>query len=502
MKAIVLIGGGSSEIGKSSITASILYLLKKHRIQFFPIKFDGYLNIDTGKMCKYHTPQKLRAFGEEVFVLKDGTETDSDLGIYERFTRMNLMRDSYITNGEILHKLISRNIKGNGEILTFNNVKEEYKKRINRENDSIIVIEVGGTLGDRENEFFIETLSELSNIKNNKFVFILVAPTFRLHKTDKDTISTSFTKLIRSSINLLIRRGIRPDVVISRSKERLSSQDKEYIISSTGIKNILEIPFMETIYDLPKVIESSNLLNILSQKFRIKIRNEKDNPIEKYSYLLKRKYRRNSKILITDNMESYDSYISLIEGLNHSAVKNRCNIKILWMDKLKNTKKFLKNGKVDGIIILNDYENVKKKMDLLKIARKNNIPTLGISGGMYLMAKEFTEESSININIKHSDFKVGEFKTKLVKGSKLYKIYRRDIISERHRHTEILKETEKLNQTNLKPVGFASNSEVDCIELKTHKFYVGVSFHPEFTSRPLNPNPLLVSFIKSTITKG
>jgi CTP synthase len=490
MKGVVILGGGSSEIGKSVITASISYLLKRYGIEVFPIKFDGYININTGNMCKYHTTQKFKVLNEEVFVLKDGTETDSDLGVYERFVGVELDRNSYITNGQLLYNMITKD-KGDGRILTLNTLKEEYKKILTKNSNKVLIIEVGGTVGDPENSLFLETLSELSH--DNQILFILVAPILYIHKPRKDVLSTSYSKLIRFSVNLLSRKGIKPDAIICRTREELPFFTKQHIIRETGIKNLKELPFVDNIYEIPSIIQKTGLINLIIRRIGLKKRKGNKQDFLKNYVKKSFNYKKRVNILVTDRMESYDSYVSLIEGLNHAGVANNCKVEISWLNgSLINLKQF------NGIVVLNDFEKVREKKKILKIARKIKIPVLGISGGMYLIVKEYvTNVLKKDIKIKHGKLKVGEYKTNLSRNSRLAKIYGTLTIFERHRHSEIIEDYRSLQKSNLMPVGFSERKELDAVELKNHKFYIGVSFHPEFLSKPFKPHPLLTEFIRS-----
>ncbi|MEM5868259.1 MAG: hypothetical protein QXG39_10125, partial [Candidatus Aenigmatarchaeota archaeon] len=249
-KFIVVYGGGASEIGKTHISASIGYLLKENGIDIRPLKFDGYLNFNTGSMCKYHKPQKLRALGEEVFVLEDGTECDSDSGVYERFLEINLNKDSYITNGRLLYEIIGKD-KGEGKILTFRSLKEEYKKALTSRKCDVVLLEVGGSIGDVENKLFLETIAELSH--EYETFGILIAPLMNFHKSTT-SISSSQTKLVRMSFLLLTQMGIQPDVIICRARDTKVDKKVLNFIKEETISNVFYIPFVDTIYKIPSLL--------------------------------------------------------------------------------------------------------------------------------------------------------------------------------------------------------------------------------------------------------
>jgi CTP synthase len=485
-KFIVVCGGGSSEIGKTHISASLGYLLKENGIDIYPIKFDGYLNYSTGDMCEYHKKQKLKIFGEEVFILKDGTECDSDSGVYERFLGIDLDKDSYLTNGMLLYEIIGKD-RGGGKILTFKSLKEEYKKILVSKKSDIILVEVGGTVGDIENKFFLETIAELSH--DYEIFIILVAPLMDIHKST-DSISSSQTKLVRMSFSILSQMGIRPDVIICRGEDKKTNKKVLKFISEETISNILYIPFVNNIYEIPFKLLENRILDLIFNKFRIKKEIKKRYRLESFVRKMN-KLKKSINLLVIDKMESYGSYVSIIDALKSAGVKEGIKVNIIW-----NTGR--KNLKIHGMVLLNDYENIKKKYNLLKIARKDKIPTLGISGGFYFLVDEFVKnvlkEKPLS---KHGNLKVGLYKTTLDKDLMMKEMFGGITIHERHRHTEYIDNYKILKDSLLKPVGFSKEKFLEIVKLNHHPFYVGVAFNPEYSSRPLYPHPLLVSFIRS-----
>lgn len=492
MKAIAIIGGGSSEIGKTYITASLGYLLKERGVKVNPLKFDGYLNQSTGTMCKYHVPQAFISMDEEVFVLNDGTECDSDLGIYERFLGEDLSKESYITNGSLLFKLITKD-KGNGNILTFSSLKREYLNSLQlRSKNGVLLVEVGGTIGDPENSFFIELLAELSH--SNRIFFILVAPALHIHEFREDVAPSSGSKLVRSAFKQLLKKGIKSDAIILRSRVKLPKSIIKHIQEDTSVKQIIEVPFMDSPYKIPAILDESKLLESIAKKLNLKI-SKRRSEYSLSTYVRKiSKLKRQVKVLILDKMESYGSYVSLREALYHAGAEKGILPRIMWIG----GKLDLRN--VNGIILLNDYENRNIKFKALKTARDLDIPTLAISGGFFLMVEEYLESMGHNTQIvSHGRLKVGRFKTKLLKNSLIRTIYKKDNIWERHRHTEFIEDFSVLENTPLSPVGFSEEGHLDAVELKGSNFYIGVSYHPEFSSKPNLPHPLFSKFIEACL---
>ncbi|MEM5855542.1 MAG: gamma-glutamyl-gamma-aminobutyrate hydrolase family protein [Candidatus Aenigmatarchaeota archaeon] len=485
-KFIVVYGGGASEIGKTHISASIGYLLKENGIDIRPLKFDGYLNFNTGSMCKYHKPQKLRALGEEVFVLEDGTECDSDSGVYERFLEINLNKDSYITNGRLLYEIIGKD-KGEGKILTFRSLKEEYKKALTSRKCDVVLLEVGGSVGDVENKLFLETIAELSH--EYETFGILIAPLMNFHKSTT-SISSSQTKLVRMSFLLLTQMGIQPDVIICRSRDTKVDKKVLNFIKEETISNVFYIPFVDTIYKIPSLLLKNKIPHLILNKFHIKKKIKKKYKLESFA----RKainLKKGINLLIADNMESYGSYVSLIDALKSAGIKENVKVNIVWGIERK-------NFKIHGIVLLNDYENIKRKYELLKVARKNKIPILGVGGGFYFLVNEFVKHMLKKTPIvKHSSLKVGLHKTILEKSKETEEIFGKFTIYERHRHSEYIDNYEILKKSLLKPIGFSEDGFLEVVRLSNHPFYVGVAFNPEYSSKPLNPNPILLSFIRS-----
>ncbi|MCS7123714.1 MAG: hypothetical protein RMJ17_04085 [Candidatus Aenigmarchaeota archaeon] len=485
-KFIVVYGGGTSEIGKTHISASIGYLLKENGIDVCPVKFDGYLNYSTGNMCKYHKTQKLKAFGEEVFVLEDGTECDSDSGIYERFLGINLNKDSYITNGRLLYEIIEKD-RGEGKILTFRSLKEEYKKILINKKCEVVLLEVGGSVGDIENKLFLETIAELSH--EYATFGILIAPLMDLHKSTT-SISSSQTKLIRMSFLTLTQIGMRPDIIICRGKDTKIDKKVLNFIREETINSVFYIPFVDTIYEIPFILLKNKIPHLIFQKFHIKKKIKKRYRLENI-FRKTVNLKKTINLLIVDNMESCGSYVSIIDALKCAGIKENVKVNIVWDVKRK-------DFKLHGIVLLNDYENIKRKYELLKIARKNKIPTIGIGGGFYFLVNDFVRHVLKKTSIvKHGSLKVGLHKTTLEKSRGTEKIFGKNTIYERHRHSEYINNYEILRKSLLKPIGFSEEGHLEVVKLSDHPFYIGVAFNPEYSSKPLSPHPILLSFIRS-----
>ena len=523
-KYIIIIGGGFSDIGKGVVASSIGYLLKSRGFSVHPLKFDGYLNRNSGTMNPYHKQMEVKFANEEVFVLKDGFEADADSGVYERFLDMSLTGKSNLTGGQVFSNVINKEMLGlfpAGEIIKIKHIQEECRKWVENmgKNYDIVIIEVGGTIGDKENDYFIEAMKKLAIEKRGKVIFILVAPVSTLLKEPDDSeLLSSRTKLIRRSIEEMLAKGVQPDIIICRCKnyEDLNKKYKKIISTDCNlpIKDIFVDPDCESIYELPFVFENQGMIRRILKKFRIKPKKaRKISRLERY-LKLKQNVKNEVKIYIGGRPASYDSYVSLIEALEHAGVKTKLSPKINWikLEKIKNYKiveSFLKEA--NGIIITEGLENIEEKIFCIRYAREHNIPFLGISLGFQLAVIEFarnvcglrkatTEEVSPNnlCVIKINEMKVGAHRTKLLKNSLIRKIYKKEFIQERHRHIgEVnMKYFKILSDCGLIFSGFSEDKFPDVIEIPNHNFFIATQAHLEYTSRPMRPNPVFVEFLK------
>jgi len=342
-------------------------------------------------------------------------------------------------------------------------------------------------VGDIENKFFFETVAEL--LHQYKMFIILVAPLLDIHKS-VDSISRSQTKLVRASFLMLSQMGIRPDVIICRGKDDKINKKVLEFVSEETTSNVFYVPFVDNIYEIPFKLLENKILDLIFNKFRIKKKIKKRYMLESFVRKMNN-LKKSINLLVVDNMESYGSYVSIIDALKSAGVKEGVKVNICWS-------RGRKNLKIHGIVLLNDYENIKEKYNLLKIARKNKIPTLGISGGFYFLVDEFVrnilKEKPLS---KHDGLKVGLHKTVLDKDSMLKEIFKKVSIYERHRHTEYIDNYKILKDSLLKPVGFSEENFLEIVKLDNHPFYVGVAFNPEYSSKPLCPHPLFISFIQS-----
>lgn len=526
-KYIFVTGGVVSGLGKGITASSLALLLKSRGYKVFMQKFDPYINVNPGTMSPYQHG--------EVFVTADGTETDLDLGHYERFIDEELNYTSNITTGKIYKTVIDKERKGDylGATVQIvphitNEIKNKVYEAANTSKADIVITEIGGTIGDIESQSFIEALRQIRNEfgkKNTLFVHATLVPYIYGSYELK-------TKPTQHSVIELRGIGIQPDIIVTRSpiplnenqKSKLSlycSIPKENVIESLDVKNIYQIPLnyyeqkMDEIvlkqFDLPL-----NKSNLKEWEKLVNITNNLKNEVE--------------ISLVGKYVELHDAYISVTESLKHAGYKYNTKIIINWIDSEKleqstNLEKIFKNSK--GIIVPGGFGNrgIEGKILAINYARTHDIPYLGLCLGMQLAVIEFArnvcqipkasstefdemcEEPIIDlmqdqksITNMGGTLRLGNYECSLVPNTLAYKFYNQEKIYERHRHRYEFnnKYREILEKNGMVFSGINNPANlVEIVELPTKKFFVACQFHPEFKSRPTKPHPLFENFIKA-----
>lgn len=527
-KFIFVTGGVISGIGKGISFASIGRLLKNRGYKIFSMKLDPYLNYDPGTMSPYQHG--------EVFVTKDGVETDLDLGHYERIIDEELTGLSSVTSGRVYKKILSQERKGfyNGRTVQViphvtNEIKRYIKAAADESNADIIMIEVGGTVGDIESEPFIEAIRQMriDYGYNN---------TFYIHLTLVPFITSTLeykTKPTQHSVKTLRSLGITPDLIVLRSKGKLDVdiKNKVALFCDVDKEDVINAPNQKNILNLPIIFEKQNVDDIICRHLKL---NKGKADMTEWKALLNN--IKNSKEIVRiavvgKYVKLHDSYLSVTQALNHAANHERHNIEYVWVEAESINKKTINKTfeGVNGIIIPGGFgERGIEGMILTSMyARTNNIPLFGICLGMQVMAIEYARnvlniksanslefDSDIENPVIHllngqydgielgGTLRLGNYNCLLNKDSLIYSLYKEEEIIERHRHryefNNIYKE--KFNDTGFKTS--AINKEtglVEALELNNHKFYLGCQYHPEFKSRPNKPHPLFMGFIKASI---
>ena len=532
---IFITGGVASSLGKGIASAALGALLQARGYSVKLRKLDPYLNVDPGTMSPFQHG--------EVFVTEDGTETDLDLGHYERFTDVNSSVEDNITTGQIYNKVIERERKGDylgGTVQIIPHVTDQIKEFVLNNNKSVdfCLCEIGGTVGDIEGLPFFEAIRQLGNeLPDNQtcFVHLTLVPYIAAAAEIK-------TKPTQHSVKELRSIGIQPDVLLCRSEKRLDQSDikkiavfcnvsEKSVIQATDVKNIYEIPkiYMKNGFDT-QVLASMNIKRPKKINLRKwnKVVNSLNNPKGQVNIGVIGKY-----------VDLKDAYKSLSEALAHGGIANDTNVKIHWVDseKIKTKKDIRLLKSMSGILIPGGFgkRGSEGKIFAINYARVNKIPFFGICFGMQLavieaarnLAKIDNANSSELSNTKNpivglmteweknnkkfqrdrnSDYggtmRLGSYPAVLNKNSLSYKIYKTKNINERHRHRyEVnINYKEKLEKIGMNFAGISPDGLLpEIIEIKNHPWFIGVQFHPELKSRPFNPHPLFSSFINASI---
>lgn len=535
-KYIFIVGGVMSSVGKGVASASIAKIIQSKGYRVANIKCDMYVNIDAGTIRP--------AEHGEVFIGEDGIEADQDLGNYERFTGQISTKDHYITTGQVYQEVIrrERNLEYKGEdVEVVPDVPKEIIRRIKacseKNNAEVTIIEFGGTVGEYQVLLFLEAarMMKLDHPKDVLNILVSYLPTPALLGEQK-------SKPTQHAIRTLNSAGISPDFVLCRAEEPATEDIKRTIsnVCSLPINRIVSSPNVYSIYDVPIVYEKEHMGRELLKALGMKPRKTNMEDWVKLSKKIKN-LKKEVTIGIVGKYFNFksckDTYISVIESLQHAAWSNDRKIHIEWLDSevYENDKSKLKElKKLDGILVPGGFgERGTEGMILTaQYARENKIPYYGLCLGMQIASIEFarnvcgykkanseeldpkTPDPVIHImkeQKKHmaegnygATMRLGAYNCALRKGTKTRAAYKSDMVSERHRHRyEFNNEyREEMDKAGLQVVGINPESNlVEIVELEKHPFFVGVQFHPEFKSRPMSPHPLFVAFIKAAVKK-
>ncbi|MDC9031935.1 CTP synthase [Columbia Basin potato purple top phytoplasma] len=527
-KFIFITGGVVSGLGKGIIGAAIGQILKTRGLKVFMKKMDPYINIDSGTM----NPTQ----HGEVFVTNDGAETDLDLGHYERFLDENLSRESNVTTGQVYQYVINKERQGKylGEtIQVIPHITNEIKKRIleikNTDIDyDVIIIEIGGTVGDIESLPFLESIRQVRydlGFHNTLYIHNTLIPYLKSSNETK-------TKPTQHSVKELRSLGIQPQILILRSEKAISSEMKKKIsiLCDVREKAIFENIDVDILYKIIVNLNEQKIDDFILEHFQIN--NLKKSNISKWQNLIYKIQNLKNKItigLVGKYISNQDSYLSVIEALKHASYYHNTDIKVKLINAAdinnENISQLLKD--CHGILIPGGFGSraIEGKIKAITYARINNIPILGICLGMQLMIIEYARNvlklenaDSIEINnntlcpvitqkIKNpllgGTLRLGLYSCQLKKNTKSYEIFQKEIIYERHRHryemnTEYIAIFNK--DDNFIISGMNKEEQLpEIIELKNHIWYIGVQFHSEFLSRPFKPHPLFNNFINTSL---
>lgn len=537
-KYIFITGGVVSSLGKGIAGASLGALLEARGLSVSLIKVDPYINVDPGTMSPFQHG--------EVFVTNDGTETDLDLGHYERFVRFQASKKNNFTAGKVYETVIRNERKGKylgGTVQVIPHITNEIKKRIKEggQGRDIAIVEIGGTVGDIESQPFVEAIRQMAlelPLTSWAFVHLTLVPFIKASGELK-------TKPTQHSVKELRSLGISPDCLICRSDQELPKDEKKKIalFCSVPQDNVISMHDVETVYSIPLLLNKQKVDEIILKKLKIKSIKPKLSDWKRVVSAKLNPQKEVSVAFVGKYTELQDSYKSINEALEHAGIKHKTKVNINLIEaetiNSRNVNKILSSA--DAVLVPGGFgeRGVEGMIQACKFARENQIPYLGICLGMQVALIEFARNvlklkgansTEFNSETKHpvialitewndisgkkekrnknSDLggtmRLGGQACKLKKTSKAYKMYKNEEIVERHRHRYEVNPHYKdmIISSGLDVVGTSIDGKlVEMIEITDHKWFLACQFHPEFTSNPRDGHPIFNSYIKSTITE-
>ncbi|MBN1266867.1 MAG: CTP synthase [Anaerolineales bacterium] len=531
-KYIFLTGGVVSSVGKGVTAAALGRCLKNRGFRVAIQKLDPYINVDPGTMSPYQHG--------EVFVLDDGSETDLDLGHYERFIDASLSKVCNVTTGQIYSDVITQERRGDylgGTIQVIPHITNEIKRRIqqvSRELQAeIVLVEVGGTVGDIESLPFLEALRQMrSEIGRENTVFIHVTWLPYIGATGELK-----TKPTQHSVRELRSIGISPDVIIARSDYSVEDdlRSKIALFCDVEMDAVIPLKTASAIYEVPLIFEENGLGRVVLRRLGLKEKHAPD--WKEWRRLLKAIHSEKPEVrigVVGKYIELKDAYMSVREAVNHASLTQGLSAKIIWYHStdIEKGKGVEELETMDGIIVPGGFgsRGIEGKVTAAKIARENSIPYLGLCLGMQVQVIDFgrfvlgnddVNSTEFDRNTKHpvidllpeqrgigdlgGTMRLGLYPCKLDPDSIAGSVYEVDEVQERHRHRFEFNNTyrEQFSKAGLRFSGQSPDGKlVEIVELADHPFMVGCQFHPEFLSRPQRPHPLFSGFIKAASLKA
>jgi CTP synthase len=523
-------GGVTSSLGKGITAASIGRLLKARGLSVSVLKLDPYINVDPGTMSPYQHG--------EVFVTDDGAETDLDLGHYERFIDENLSQLSNVTTGRIYQAVIGKERRGDylgGTVQVIPHITNEIKERIQQVGrdgrPDVVIVEVGGTVGDIESLPFLEAIRQMrKDVGRRNVIYVHVTLLPALAATGELK-----TKPTQHSVKELRGIGIQPDVIVLRSDHPVSQEirDKIALFTDVAAEAVIPAETASTIYEVPLLFEESGLGSLLVRELSLEDMAQAPD-LESWTQLVELIKRPKPTLeigLVGKYIELPDAYLSVIESLKHAGWAHEVDVKIRWIDSEALTPENVAEqlAGLAGVVVPGGFghRGIEGKVLAAKFAREGNVPFLGLCLGLQCAVIEFardvlgtqdanstefdmfTEHPVIDfmpdqrtMQEKGGTMRLGLYPARLTPGSKAAAVYGTELIYERHRHRfEVNNEYRSL----LEAAGMVLSGQspdgrlVEIIELKDHPWFVASQFHPEFRSRPERPHPLFDGFIGSAV---
>ncbi len=531
IKYIFFTGGVVSSVGKGVTAAAVGRLLKQRGFKVAVQKLDPYINVDPGTMSPYQHG--------EVFVLDDGAETDLDLGHYERFIDIRLNKECNVTTGQVYAEVIAKERRGDylgGTIQVIPHITNEIKRRIamvgKLSDAEIVLVEVGGTVGDIESLPFLEALRQLRNDlgkENTLYIHVTWLPYI-------GATSELKTKPTQHSVKELRSIGIAPDMIVARSDTPVEKSLCEKIAQFCDVEPRAVIPMVTApiLYEIPLLLEKANVGDYLLERLNLTARKEPDwKPWKKLVEQTKKEKPSVTIALVGKYVELHDAYISVREALKHAALALGVEVQLKWVHSVDLEKpggtKILED--VQGILVPGGFgsRGIEGKIAAIRFAREKQVPYFGLCLGMQLQVVEFARAILKNEKANSAEFdrstpypvidlmleqkkvanlggtmRLGIYPCRLEKDSIAQKAYGEAEVQERHRHRfELNNEYRSLLEANgLLCSGISPDGKlVEIVELQGHPFMLGTQFHPEFLSRPTRPHPLFVQFLRAACEK-
>lgn len=530
-KFIFCTGGVASSVGKGVTVASIGRILKARRIRVSIQKLDPYINVDPGTMSPYQHG--------EVFVTEDGAETDLDLGHYERFVDENLTRASNVTTGQVYHEVIAKERRGDylgGTVQVVPHITNEIKRRIGlaakETNADVLIVEVGGTVGDIEGLPFLEAIRQMrKDIGRENVTYIHVTLLPHIGSTGELK-----TKPTQHSVKELRAIGIQPDVILCRSDFPIEDSLRDKISLFTDVEKRAVIPLVTvpSIYQVPLILEDFGLGKFLVERLGLV---ERKPDLETWRQLVDHIAQPKESVrvaVVGKYVELPDAYLSVREALDHAGFYNNRAVEIDWIlsEDLERHKSFERLAQADGIVVPGGFgeRGIEGKILAARYARTHKVPYLGLCLGMQVMcvelarfALESDEPNSTEFNPgtrypiidlmpdqrgiseMGGTMRLGRYPCKLQPGSVAARAYGEELIFERHRHRFEFNNSfrELLAKAGMVYSGLSPEGNlIEIAELREHPFMVGSQFHPEFKSRPDRPHPLFREFVRASIERS
>ena len=518
---IFVTGGVLSSLGKGVSSAAIASILEEMGYRVTLQKLDPYLNVDPGTMNPYQHG--------EVYVTEDGAETDLDLGHYERFTKAQMGRENNITSGRVYFNVLQRERKGDylgSTVQVIPHITNEIKRLIRsiEKDHDFVIVEVGGTVGDIESLPFLEAIRQLGmelGRENCVYVHVTYVPYVK-------SVGELKTKPTQHSVKELRAIGIQPDVLICRSECEIPKEVKEKLSLYTNVSPsaVISAHDVETIYEVPLLFKKQGLHLWLAKRFNLEPK-DGEGKWEKIVSIIKNAREEVKVALVGKYVSLRDAYKSVVEALTHGSIANRVKLNILWVNSENVEEELLHEA--DGILVPGGFgeRGIEGKIKAINYGRLSKKPTFGICLGMQLMCVEFARNvlnlkgansTEFDPNTPHpvidimeeqkhieelgGTMRLGAYPCVLKEGTKVREIYKKEVIYERHRHRYEFNNAyrEVFEKNGFVISGLSPDGRlVEVVELKDHPWFIGCQFHPEFKSKPFDPHPLFVSFIKACI---